>query len=108
MEQKIKIWLDDIRPMPSWFTHWCKTPEEAITLLDTGNVEEISFDHDLGFPEPRNGHMVAMYIEGLAYFNKIPRLSWRVHSANPVGERNIQLAMISADRFWQRNERVAS
>lgn len=90
--------------MPSWFTHWCKTPKEAIELLNTGKVEEISFDHDLGLPEPENGHMVALYIENQAYFGKIPRLNWKIHSANPVGEQNIQIAMISASRFWSKNE----
>jgi hypothetical protein len=37
----IRIWLDDIREMPKGYTHWCKTPESAIELLKSKNVEMI-------------------------------------------------------------------
>ena len=96
----MRIWLDDVRPMPEEFTHWCKTPQQAIYLLYNGSVEHISFDHDLGLEEPQNGTMVARFIEERAYEGEIPRLTWEIHSANPVGRYNIMAAMKKADLFW--------
>ena len=105
------IWLDDVRPMPKEYTHWCKTPQQAIYLLYKGPVEHISFDHDLGLEEPQNGTMVAEFIEGRAYEGEMPRLTWEIHSANPVGRQNIEAAMLSAERFWaimESGARIAS
>lgn len=42
----MRVWLDDTRAMPDDYTHWAKTSDEAIELLKTGQVEEISLDHD--------------------------------------------------------------
>ena len=43
----MRVYLDDLRPAPEGWVRvfW---PEEAITLLKTGLVTEISLDHDLG------------------------------------------------------------
>ena len=98
----MRIWLDDIRPMPEGFTHWCRTPIGAIDLILKGEVEHISFDHDLGFPEPYNGYKVASFIELQAYLGKIPRLTWDIHSANPVGRHSIESAMKNAERYWEK------
>ncbi|WP_349291695.1 cyclic-phosphate processing receiver domain-containing protein, partial [Achromobacter sp. Marseille-Q0513] len=43
----MKVFLDDERLMPEGW-HRVYWPEEAIGLLETGTVEEISLDHDLG------------------------------------------------------------
>ena len=37
----------------------------------------------------------------MAAHGGMDRLVWRIHSANPVGQKNIQAAMNSAERFWQ-------
>ena len=47
-DQDIRLWLDDVRPMPPSFNYWAKTAKEAIEILKTGRVVEISLDHDLG------------------------------------------------------------
>jgi len=105
----IRIWLDDIRPMPEGFTHWCKTAPEAVSLLSTmidwkviknAKVDHISFDHDLGQPEPYNGNYVARFIEQMAHDGELPRLTWEIHSGNPVGRSNIKATMESANLFW--------
>ena len=96
----IKLWLDDIRPMPEGFTHWAKTADEAIELLRTGEVTEISFDHDLGPETAGTGYDVAKFIEEQAHLGKSKPVSWRIHSANPVGRTNIEAAMKSAERAW--------
>jgi hypothetical protein len=43
----MKVFLDDERVAPERWTrvYW---PKEAIRLLESGTVEEISLDHDLG------------------------------------------------------------
>lgn len=46
----MKLFVDDIRRAPEGWTP-CRTNTEAIRLLATGNVEEISLDHDIMVPE---------------------------------------------------------
>jgi len=42
----MKVWLDDVRKPPvGW--EWRKTALEAIELLKSGEVRELSLDHDL-------------------------------------------------------------
>ena len=94
----MRIWLDDVRPMPNGFDFWAKNYYEMMGLLISGNVTHISFDHDLGLG--MGGYDVAKYIEGLAYLGMV-EITWDVHSANPAGRRNIELAMKSAERFWK-------
>ena len=43
----MKLWIDDIRKAPSGWV-WVKTSTEAIKMLLSRPIEEISFDHDLG------------------------------------------------------------
>jgi hypothetical protein len=46
----VKVWLDDRRspyPQPDEWV-WVRTPAEAIELLESGTVSELSLDHDLG------------------------------------------------------------
>ncbi len=95
----MKIWLDDLRPMPIGFDIHCKTSNDAINLIQKGFVTHISFDHDLG--EDDTGYKVAFFIEKNAFFNKISPLSWEIHSANPVGKNNIEMAMRNAEKFWK-------
>jgi hypothetical protein len=78
----MKVFLDDLRPAPDdWIlVFW---PDEAIALLKTGEVSDISLDHDLG-DEPRGtGYDVLLWIEeAVATANfKAPRMI--IHSENP-------------------------
>jgi hypothetical protein len=77
----MRVYLDDERVTPEgWIrVFW---PEEAIALLASGEVEEISLDHDLGDDDHGTGYDVVLWIEeavALRGFNP-PRMS--VHSAN--------------------------
>lgn len=58
----MKVYLDDERPTPEgWIgVRW---PRDAIQLLETGNVTEISLDHDLGNDEIGTGYTVLLWIE---------------------------------------------
>ncbi|MFA5071237.1 MAG: cyclic-phosphate processing receiver domain-containing protein [Candidatus Pacearchaeota archaeon] len=103
---KIRIWLDDVRSIPTHptytaigFTHICKNYEEAISLLETGDVVYLDFDHDLG--EGLSGYDVACWIEKAAFEKRIQKLEWSVHSQNPTGARNIVRAMQKAEKYWE-------
>lgn len=105
----IKLWLDDerdpcSRAIQNYFGAdgdevWVKTAGQAIHYLKQGNVVSISLDHDLG-SGAGTGLDVAKWIEEQAYYRTLPRLSWSVHSMNPVGRRDIARTMKKADEFW--------
>lgn len=61
----MKVWLDDVRQAPDGWVH-ATTPEEVIEFLRSGEVEEISLDHDLGLATPdseRTGNDVLVWLE---------------------------------------------
>jgi len=64
----MKVFLDDRRPAPDETWVLVTTPRAAISLLETGEVEMISFDHDLGYEEDREltGNEVLLWIEEAA------------------------------------------
>jgi len=96
----MKVWLDDRRPPypdpDEW--EWVKTPAEAIDLLRSGNVIELSLDHDLGLMDEEReltGYDVVTWIEqAVAIDGFAPPAEIRVHSANasaaPKMERGIE------------------
>jgi hypothetical protein len=105
----MRIYLDDLRPTPAYlsideyaderrsYTDRCYTAQEAIELLYSGQVEFISFDHDLGSPENGTGYDVAKWIERAAAMDPTwPIPDYAIHSANPVGAVNIDRAMKAA------------
>lgn len=104
----IKLWIDDQLDDPDapgrhtpdgWVG--VKTSKEAIKVLKTNRVIEISFDHDLG---KRNARPIAIYIEREAILGNLNRMKWNVHSANPVGRQYIISAMNNAERYWEKYE----
>lgn len=98
----MNVWLDDERPMPSDYDVHVKTAEEAIKLLETGNVSKISLDHDLG--QVKTGYDVAKWIEENAIKGTLKQLRLRVHTQNPVGRKNICAALQNATRYWREEE----
>lgn len=87
----MKVYLDDVRPTPADWTR-TYTSKETIDLLNEGNVDEVSLDHDLDrkydklsleylsqHPEIDTGMKVVDWL--LANPQKLP-LRWTVHSAN--------------------------
>lgn len=105
----LRLYLDDLRPtptVPDGQEAWTRayTAPEAIVLLETGTVTEVSLDHDLGDtandPLIGTGYDVALWIEEHAFDGTCPKLAWRIHSANPVGISKMTAALKNADRFW--------
>lgn len=84
----MRVWIDDLRPPPGdWAEYhhvWAKTSEQAIEALARckayeTDIEEISFDHDLGVDDDARA-VVYFMIE-----NFIRAGRYSVHTANPVG-----------------------
>jgi hypothetical protein len=108
----MRVFLDDElealerKKLARGFDTWVTTAAEAIELISTGKVSEVSLDHDLGPEEAGSGYDVAKFIEEKAFLNEIPRLRWRVHSANPVGRKRMTAALTNADRYWDQSEEL--
>lgn len=107
---KLKVWLDDCRPMPKneGYDVHVKTAKDAIALVEANRVAYLSFDHDLGYDivtgmtdcNAGTGYDVAKVVERLAAEGKIEPFEWFVHSMNPTGADNIVAAMRKAEEFW--------
>ena len=97
----IRVWLDDIRPMPEGYDLWCKTAQDCLHEVEKGRVDYISFDHDLGHLE-EDGSWLADEIEFLAYKDKIQSIAWDVHSSNPVGRKVIDYCMKNMNSILNR------
>lgn len=94
----MKVFLDDERPAPpGWIrVRW---PDEAIALLKTGSVEEISLDHDLGDDSRGTGYDVIVWIEEAVALTKFspPRIT--IHSANPSAADRMKAGVTSIERL---------
>lgn len=100
----MNVWLDDERDMPPTFDVHVTTAAGAVALLETGLVTGISLDHDLGHKENGTGYDVACWIEQAAFERRLPRLSWDLHTANPVGMQKMLAALINANTHWDATD----
>jgi len=99
----MKVYLDDERQTPpGWVrVYW---PQEAIELLETGEVTEISLDHDLGDDERGTGYDVVLWIEeAVATLSFTPPLI-HVHSANTSARQKMTLGIESIRRLFEARE----
>jgi hypothetical protein len=94
------VWLDDVRPAPEGWT-WVGWPEEAIELLKTGGVVELSLDHDLG-DDARTGYDVLVWIEEQVALHGYVPPKIVLHTANSVGRERMQRALESIERLRAR------
>ena len=90
----MRVFLDDERAAPDGWVrvYW---PAEAIALLETGKVLELSLDHDLGDDERGTGYDVVLWIEEAVALRSFMPPKIIVHSANPSA-REKMLAGIRA------------
>lgn len=89
-----RLYLDDIR-VPRTGNDWtiCRSAEEAMTYCLTNGVPHfVSFDHDLGDNVPSGFDFAKWLVEtDLDRPGFIPEgFAFNVHSANPVGTKNIE------------------
>lgn len=101
----MKIWLDDIRDAPDETWTVVRTPQDALREITWASVQDIPFeilslDHDLG-DDYFTGYYLMTYLEECAYkdeWDMIPEM-FQIHSANPVGRKNMQAAIDSIERM---------
>ncbi|SAL07795.1 hypothetical protein AWB81_08303 [Caballeronia arationis] len=91
------VFLDDDRSMPKGWTlmYW----PEAIGLLDSGNVEEISLDHDLGDYERGTGYDVILWIEEAVALRGFWPPKIFVHSANSSAREKMEAGVLATERL---------
>lgn len=90
--QMSKLYVDDLRPCPEGWDV-ARNFHQAIVMLDTGEYDEVSLDHDIASfygNKEMTGNDVLQYLimkklEGAKVPTKIC-----VHSANPVGVKKMQ------------------
>lgn len=96
----MKVWLDDERPAPDGYDIWVKRADHCKTLIQSGLVDELSFDHDLG-EGVGTGYDLAAWVEMTSAVAAIRPFSWAIHSQNPVGAKRIRAAMTNAEKYWR-------
>lgn len=99
----MKVFLDDERTAPDGWVHvyW---PAEAIALLQSGKVEKLSLDHDLGDDARGTGYDVILWIEEAVALRGFVPPNILVHSANPSAVEKMLAGIEAIERlFAQRN-----
>jgi hypothetical protein len=96
---EMKIWLDDVRQPPSGWIH-IETVEELIPFFkkNRNKITHLSLDHDLG-ENIMSGYDFITWLEKMVFtgkYNSVPDI--KVHSANPVGRKNIMQGLKSIHR----------
>jgi hypothetical protein len=95
----MKIWLDDVRPAPAGYVR-LRTCQQFIEFYADNwhMIATVSFDHDLG--EDANGVVLQTGYDALKWLeeqvangNMNPPLNMQIHSANPVGRKNMAAAI---------------
>jgi hypothetical protein len=94
----MKVYLDDERTTPNGWVrvYW---PDEAIKLLSTGEVTELSLDHDLGDDERGTGYDVVLWIEEAVALRGFDPPVIRVHSANSSAREKMDAGIAAITRL---------
>lgn len=88
----MKIWIDDIRPVPKGYGAWCTSVNTAKLYIQTCEnssikIELIDLDHDAGEYATDGGD----YINLLNWLEETGRrYPIKIHSMNPVGIENMR------------------
>jgi len=94
----IRVYLDDERPTPSGWVrvYW---PSEAIALLESGCVQELSLDHDLGDDQRGTGYDVILWIEEAVALRSFTPPIMHVHSANSSAREKMLAGIRAIERM---------
>ena len=98
----MKLWIDDCRVPPqngNWTT-WAKTFDEAMRYIRVNwyDITDISFDHDLGH-NCKTGYDILCVIEKECADGRYFTGNLHIHSANPVGRKNMEAVINSIFRL---------
>ena len=95
----MKLYVDDIRIAPEdWVQAW--NAAQAIRMLSTGEVTDLSLDHDLGVSALATGYDIMLWIEYQVHTEdefELPNIKF--HTANPAGRSNMEAALKSIQRY---------
>ncbi|GJH12635.1 hypothetical protein CBA19CS22_11700 [Caballeronia novacaledonica] len=100
----MKVFLDDERVTPQGWTrvYW---PQEAIRLLETGTVEELSLDHDLGDDSRGTGYDVILWIEEAVALRGFRPPQMFVHSANTSARAKMEAGVLAIERLVLKQDK---
>lgn len=91
----LTIWVDDIRPVPANYTHWCKSVDECINLISKAKlanipIDVIDLDHDAGDYAEHGGDYIRLldWLEATK-LNDDNHTAFRIHTMNPVGKQQM-------------------
>ena len=93
----MKVYLDDERTPPDgWkLVRW---PEEAIELLKSGEVTDLSLDHDLGDDDHGTGYDVVLWVEEAVMTRGFTPPRMKVHSANSSARQKMEAGIAAIER----------
>jgi len=100
----MKLYLDDIRNIgDDWII--VRSYDEFVEFITNNDMPEIiSFDHDLGLETinnvvvEKNGYDACKWLVEYCADNELKLPDWQIHSANPVGRKNINMYFINAKK----------
>ena len=100
----MKVYLDDKRQTPEGWVRvfW---PDQAIELMKTGQVLDISLDHDLGDDTRGTGYDVILWIEEEVAMRGFKPPKIYVHSANSSAREKMLAGVESIERWARENAR---
>ena len=110
----MKLYLDDVRDLPDESFDLARSYDEAVNYVKQHGIPPfISFDHDLGVDENENllptGYDFAKWLVSSDMDGTISipdNFSFKVHSQNPVGAKNIQAYMDNYLNFKKTNNQT--
>ena len=97
----MKLWIDDVRPAPRDYV-WISGTNIALSFIrvNYADIELIDLDHDAGDYAKEGGDYIRILqeMERLKKVHKMnfDHITFRLHSANPVGVQNMR-AIIEAN-----------
>ena len=99
----MKLWLDDLRPVPYGY-EGAKSVNEAKKLIQEAEhngieIEALDLDHDLGDYADQGGDAIRLldWLTERGTFYPV-----EIHTANPVGRANMEriLARYWGEQYW--------
>lgn len=98
MSRKVKIYVDDVRPVPEGY-EGTKSVDETIALIEEleakgVEIELLDLDHDLGDYAKYGGDAIKI-LDYLAERETYYPIA--IHTANPVGRANMERMI---ERYW--------
>ncbi|MCP3920713.1 MAG: hypothetical protein GY711_34740 [bacterium] len=99
----MKVFLDDEREPPSGW-RLARWPKDVIELLETGEVTDISLDHDLGDDDRGTGYDVVHWIEEAVAVRAFRPPRIRVHSANPPARARMEAGIAAIERLAEQHQ----